>query len=57
MKLKDQLTKIIKHPIGALYGTLLGIIALKSLVEMFFNNLWDAALVDLAMAIILIYLQ
>ena len=57
MKFKDQLTKIIKHPIGVLYGTLLGIIALKSLIEMFSNNLWDAALVDLAMAIILIYLM
>ena len=46
-----------KHPLGALYGTLLGIIAFSAAVPMFSSGMWDAALVDLAMAGILIALM
>ena len=46
-----------KHPLGALYGTLLGIIAFSAAVPMFSSGMWDAALVDLSMAGILIVLM
>ncbi|MBQ7394781.1 MAG: exosortase/archaeosortase family protein [Lentisphaeria bacterium] len=46
-----------KHPLGALYGTLLGIVAFSAAVPMFTSGMWDAALVDLAMAGILITLM
>lgn len=48
--------RITKHPLGALYGTLLGIVAFSAAVPMAVAGMWDAALVDLAMAGILIYL-
>ena len=51
------LNRIKKHPLGALYGTLLGIIAFSAAVPMFVSGMWDAALVDLAMAAILISLM
>mgnify|MGYP007111681923 CR=1 FL=1 len=40
-----------------LYGTLLGIVASVAAVPMFNSGMWDAALVDLAMAFILIFLM
>ena len=43
-----------KHPLGALYGTLLGIIAFFAAVPQFTAGMWDAALVDLIMAGVLI---
>ena len=46
-----------KHPLGALYGTLLGIIAFSAALPLFSAGMWDAALVDLAMAAILIILM
>ena len=46
-----------KHPLGALYGTLLGIVAFFAAKPMFTSGMYDAALVDLAMAGILIYLM
>lgn len=46
-----------KHPLGALYGTLLGIIAFFAAVPLFTSGMWDAALVDLAMAGILLTLM
>lgn len=57
MNIKLQLTNIIKHPLGALYGVLLGFVAFFALVKMFTNGMYDAALVDLIMAIILIALM
>ena len=46
-----------KHPLGALYGMLLGIIAFSAAVPMFSSGMWDAALTDLIMAGILIALM
>lgn len=46
-----------KHPLGALYGTLLGIVAFFAALPMFSSGAWDAALVDLAMAGVLIALM
>ena len=46
-----------KHPLGVLYGTLLGIVAFSAAVPMFVSGMWDAALVDLAMAFILIFIM
>ena len=48
----DNLLK--KHPLGALYGTLLGIVAFSAALPLFSIGMWDAALVDLIMAGILI---
>ena len=45
------------HPLGALYGTLLGIIAFFAARPLFASGMWDAALVDLAMAVLLILLM
>lgn len=46
--------RLFKHPQGALYGTLLGIIALSASKPMFDSGVWDGALVDLVMAFWLI---
>ena len=46
-----------QHPLGALYGALLGIIAFSAALPMFTSGMVDAALVDLAMAAILIALM
>ena len=43
------------HPLGVLYATLQGLVALFAAVPMFTSGVWDAALVDLAMTGILIY--
>ena len=55
--MKLLLNRLSKHPLGALYGTLLGIIAFSAALPMFKSGMWDAALVDLAMAGILIFLM
>lgn len=52
---KTLLNRTAKHPLGALYGTLLGFVAFSASVPMFHSGMWDAALVDLSMAAILIY--
>lgn len=50
--------KLLKyHPLGALYGTLLGILAFWAAIPMFTSGAWEAALVDLVMAGILIILM
>ncbi len=54
MNMKTYWNMILKHPLGALYGMLLGIVAFSAAVPMFLSGMWDAALVDLAMAGILI---
>ena len=46
-----------KHPLGVLYGTLLGIVAFSAALPLVTSGMWDAALVDLAMALILIVLM
>ena len=51
----EQILK--KHPLGVLYGTLLGIIAFSAAVPMAVAGNYEAALVDLAMAGILIWLM
>lgn len=55
--IKNVTTKIAKHPLGALYGALLGFVAFSAAVPMAASGMWDAALVDIAMALILIYLM
>ena len=49
--------RLSKHSLGALYGALLGIIAFFAALPMFAAGMTDAALVDLAMAGILIYIM
>ena len=46
-----------KHPLGVLYAVLLGFVAFSASVPMFTSGTYDAALVDLAMAGILIFLM
>ena len=46
-----------KHPLGVLYAVLLGLVAFSAAVPMFTSGTYDAALVDLAMAGILIFLM
>lgn len=43
-----------KHPLGVLYSALLGFIAFSAAVPMMRSGAWDAALVDIVMAAILI---
>ena len=44
-----------KHPLGVLYAALLGLVAFFAAVPMLTSGTWDAALVDLLMAGIMIY--
>ena len=55
--MKVLLARLVKHPLGALYGTLLGLVAFFAAVPAFSSGMWDAALVDLVMAGILIFLM
>ena len=55
--MKILLARLAKHPLGALYGTLLGLVAFFAAVPAFSAGMWDAALVDLVMAGILIFLM
>ena len=50
--MKTYLEKIIQHPLVALYGVLLGIIAFSTAIPMCVSSLYDVAFVDIAMAII-----
>ena len=54
MMMKEFFSRLWKHPLGALYGTLLGIVAFLAARPMYRSGMWEAALVDLAMAVILI---
>ncbi|MBE6394463.1 MAG: exosortase/archaeosortase family protein [Lentisphaerae bacterium] len=55
--MKILLARLAKHPLGALYGTLLGLVAFFAAVPAFSSGMWDAALVDLVMAGLLIALM
>ncbi len=55
MNMKLYYDRLLKHPLGALYGTLLGIVAFFAAVPMFTSKMYEAAFVDLAMAGLLIY--
>ena len=55
--MKILLARLAKLPLGALYGTLLGLVAFFAAVPAFSSGMWDAALVDLVMAGILIFLM
>ena len=58
MNIKETYEKLLKkHPLGALYGMLLGGVAFFAAVPLFTSGMWDAALVDLIMAFILIVLM
>ncbi|MBR2426012.1 MAG: exosortase/archaeosortase family protein [Lentisphaeria bacterium] len=57
MKMQLLLKRLVKHPLGALYGTLLGFVAFFAATPMFRSGMWDAASVDLIMAGILIALM
>ena len=57
VNMKTYLEKIIQHPLVALYGVLLGIIAFSTAIPMCVSSLYDVAFVDIAMAIILITLM
>ena len=58
MNRKETYEKLLKkHPLGALYGMLLGGVAFFAAVPLFTSGMWDAALVDLIMAFILIVLM
>ena len=52
--MKIFLKRSIKHPLGVLYSTLLGFIAFSAAIPMMRAGAWDAALVDVVMAAILI---
>ena len=53
-KIQIFFSKLFKHPLGALYAVLLGFVALLAARPMIGSRVWDAALVDLLMAGILI---
>ena len=55
--MKKYIHQFAEHPLGALYGTLLGIVAFSAALPMFKSGMWDAALVDLVMAALLIGLM
>ena len=55
--IKVYLKKTVKHPLGALYGTLLGIVAFSAALPMVKNGMWEQALVGLLMAGFLIALM
>lgn len=55
--MKIYFNRLKKHPFGGVYAVLLGIAAVWAALPMFRGGMYDAALVDLAMAGILIYLM
>ena len=58
MRMKEFCIQLLKnHPLGALYGTLLGILAFVAAMPMFTSGAYEAALVDLVMAGLLILLM
>ncbi len=57
MSAKHFPVKLIRHPLGMLYGILLFAIAISAALSMVGSGAWDAALVDLLMAGILISLM
>ena len=52
--MKIFLKRLMEHPLGALYGTLLGFVAFFAAVPMARSGMWDAASVDIITAGILI---
>ena len=55
MKIAAVYEKLKKHPLEALFAALLGFVAFFAALPMFRSGMWDAALVDLAMAVILLW--
>ena len=55
--MKILFTRLIKHPLGALYGALLGLVAFFAAVPAFTSGAWESAAVDLVMAGFLIELM
>ena len=55
--MKILFNRLSKHPLGALYGVLLGIVAFSAALPMFSAGTVDAAVVDLVMAGVLIALM
>ena len=45
-----------KHPLGVLYGTLLGFVALFAAIPIFTSGAWEAALVDLVMGLLIVFM-
>ena len=55
--MNSTVANIIKHPLSVLYGTLLLILAIKGFITELFSGALDAAIVDLVMAVILIWVM
>ena len=55
MKTAVLYEKLKKYPLEMLYLALLGFVAFSAALPMFRSGMWDAALVDLAMAVILLW--
>lgn len=55
--MKILLARLAKHPLGALYGALLGLVAFFAAVPAFTSGAWESASVDLVMAGLLIALM
>ena len=55
--MKKLLEKFVKHPLGVLYGVLLGIVAFWAAYPMAVSGMWEAALVDLVMAGMLLWIM
>ena len=55
--MKKLMEKFVKHPLGVLYSVLLGIVAFWAAYPMAVAGMWEAALVDLVMAVMLIWIM
>ena len=55
--MKILIARLAKHPLGALYGALLGLVAFFAAVPAFTSGAWESASVDLVMAGLLIALM
>ena len=55
MKMKRLLAKIMQHPLSVLYSALLLFLAVYFSGPALFSSAWDAALVDLTMAVLLVW--
>ena len=53
--MKQAIADMTKHPICAIHGTFLLILAIKSSIPTLFSGSWDAAMVDLTMAAVLLF--
>lgn len=55
--MKQAIADMTKHPICAIHGTFLLILAIKSSIPTLFSGSWDAAMVDLTMAAVLLFVM